>query len=125
MDVRLWELVPTTSTFFSQGESLYSTCLTQSRAFPCENMAAAVLQSRSVGALACQKDSYLTSLDVEVVSCTKFTPDVGEKSSKSKAKPASSVSGKDLWQIEFTDSVLFPEGISFQHSSVGHDHEDS
>ena len=77
-------------------------------------MAATVLQSRPVGALACQKDSYLTSLDVEVVSCTKYAPDVDGKSSKSKAKQALSLSGKDLWQVEFTDSVLFPEGISFQ-----------
>ncbi|KAF2659297.1 ThrRS/AlaRS common domain-containing protein [Lophiostoma macrostomum CBS 122681] len=69
-----------------------------------------------VGALSCQKDSYLKSLDTEVVSCTEFSPPTQTKipakgkpkkvngSAEFQAEPA------QAWLIEFADSVFFPEG---------------
>ncbi|KAF2254884.1 ThrRS/AlaRS common domain-containing protein [Trematosphaeria pertusa] len=73
-----------------------------------------------VGALSCQKDSYLRSLETEVVSCTEY---VAPKTQKTNGKSKSTKSpdpGKAIgngeapssktWLIEFADSVLFPEG---------------
>ncbi|KAI0118706.1 threonyl and alanyl tRNA synthetase second additional domain-containing protein [Nemania sp. FL0031] len=74
-------------------------------------MAAAI-----VGALACQRDSYLEDLVSEVVSCVKFTPPPpadpkkGQKSKAPNAAVSSEPPPSDLWLIEFADSVLFPEG---------------
>ncbi|PSN70245.1 hypothetical protein BS50DRAFT_571537 [Corynespora cassiicola Philippines] len=75
-----------------------------------------------VGALTCQKDSYLQSLETKVVSCTEFTPPKSSQPSgktKTKTKKATdpekalengtSASSK-TWLIELADSVLFPEG---------------
>ncbi|KPM45200.1 hypothetical protein AK830_g1422 [Neonectria ditissima] len=71
-------------------------------------------QARVVGALACQKDSYLRSIEAEVVSCVKFSPPKAEQTNgqkKKKAAPTSSFPGPaDSWLVEFSDSVLFPEG---------------
>ena len=79
-------------------------------------MAAAVLESRPVGALACQKDSYLRSLETEVVSCVKLFITQTNKKVKGPKVGENDVSSKDaysgLWQVEFKDSVLFPEGKS-------------
>lgn len=70
-----------------------------------------------VGALACQKDSYLRSLVTRVVSCTKSAPPAESKSSKSKSKTAANDSEtakpQETWEIECEDSVLFPEGARF------------
>ena len=69
----------------------------------------AVLRSRPVGSLACQKDSYLRTLEAEVVSCERYVPAVtGNKTKPSKS--GTQTPNNDLWQVEFTDSVLFPEG---------------
>jgi len=110
----------------------------------------------TVGALACQKDSYLQTLIADVVSCVKAPPpqqtaitnnhdknknknknnndnkNVGTAKSSSKpvvvatkAIAEADLQGgsrsstdqhnpgnnDDLWMIEFTDSVLFPEGM--------------
>ena len=62
-----------------------------------------------VGALACQKNSYLRSLEAEVVSCTKRPAQPMQNGSKKKAQGASQAPA-DSWLIEFSDSVLFPEG---------------
>ena len=63
-----------------------------------------------VGALACQKDSYLQSLETKVISCIKSVPQKPAQSSgKSKSKMLQPPS--DVWFIEFEDSVLFPEGM--------------
>ena len=59
-----------------------------------------------VGALACQKNSYLRSLEARVVDCTKEHAQPGQRTSKKKAQAAV----QDSWLIEFSDSVLFPEG---------------
>ncbi|KAI5961448.1 uncharacterized protein KGF55_004071 [Candida pseudojiufengensis] len=55
-----------------------------------------VQSSTIVGALACQKDSFLRSLETQVVSCKKFTPKKNEPSG--------------LYQVELVDTCLFPEG---------------
>ncbi|KAF7557768.1 hypothetical protein G7Z17_g380 [Cylindrodendrum hubeiense] len=69
-------------------------------------------QGQMVGALACQKNSYLRTLEAKVISCVKFSPPK-DKSSQKKKKTASDVSilnNPDSWLVEFSDSVLFPEG---------------
>lgn len=82
-------------------------------------------QGSVVGALACQRDSYLQKLESEVISCTELPPhNITSKGAKSKSKNPTALT-KDLdlssgrvWQIEFTDSVLFPEGdnINISHN---------
>ncbi|KAK7419087.1 hypothetical protein QQX98_003589 [Neonectria punicea] len=67
-----------------------------------------------VGALACQRDSYLRSIEAEVVSCVKFSPPKAKQTNGQKKKQAaadsSSLHPRDSWLVEFSDSVLFPEG---------------
>lgn len=75
------------------------------------------LRTRIVGALACQRDSYLRILDTEVISCVKLSPqkavtETKAKASKNSTKNDVASASPDLWSIEFTDSVLFPEGTS-------------
>ncbi|KAM0328546.1 hypothetical protein ACHAQA_004953 [Verticillium albo-atrum] len=66
---------------------------------------------RVVGALACQQDSYLRTLESEVLSCVKRPPPVAQEGGKRKSKAATDAAeAKDIWFIEFADSVLFPEG---------------
>lgn len=71
-----------------------------------------IVQGRVVGALACQRDSYLRSLETEVVSCVKWSrPVVSQKPAKHGDKiSVESGTHSDLWLIELADSVLFPEG---------------
>jgi hypothetical protein len=70
-----------------------------------------IVQGRVVGALACQRDSYLRSLETEVVSCEKWSPpDADLKATKKKSVETQNIS--DIWLIELADSVLFPEGTS-------------
>ncbi|KAF6835626.1 alanyl-trna synthetase domain-containing protein [Colletotrichum musicola] len=70
-----------------------------------------IQRSQVVGALACQRNSYLKTLEAEVVSCEKRPPPVATKNNK---KPAEAESDKssETWLIEFDDSVLFPEGLT-------------
>ncbi|KAH7402538.1 hypothetical protein BKA66DRAFT_449002 [Pyrenochaeta sp. MPI-SDFR-AT-0127] len=73
-----------------------------------------------VGALKCQKDSYLQTLETEVVSCDEYQlPKATQQNGKSKTKkstdPSKVVSDGGsgpgrTWLIELADSVLFPEG---------------
>lgn len=92
---------------------------------PSEKMAAAADPIPSVvGALSCQKDSYLQTLKTEVVSCIEYVPpptnNVKQKSKK--PKDAEQVNGNGngtstpdkTWLIELADSVLFPEGTSLK-----------
>lgn len=72
-----------------------------------------------VGALVCQQNSYLQSLDTEVISCVKFTPPAVDNDAKKKPKTArNSAATQDMWLIEFQDSVLFPEGTSYALTSL-------
>lgn len=80
-----------------------------------------------VGALGCQKDSYLQSLETHVVSCKEYIPVAVADHGKSKMKKSTDLT-KDpenaaltlskVWHIEFADSVLFPEGGG-QHTDHG------
>ncbi|KAM0431458.1 hypothetical protein ACHAPT_005435 [Fusarium lateritium] len=65
-----------------------------------------VSAGRVVGALACQLDSYLKTLDTEVISCVKALADASKISKKKKQE----ATPQDEWLIECADSVLFPEG---------------
>ena len=86
------------------------------------------LRTRVVGELACQKNSYLQTINTVVVSCVEMaTPKPAEIASGKKVKkaknPSETASGEitpspKLWEIEFGDSVLFPEGP--QRSSNHH-----
>lgn len=72
-----------------------------------------VLRSCVVGALTCQRDSYLRTLDTEVVSCIKLSSRKVDQPIKAKTKAIEcSTNTKQQWLIEFADSVLFPEGTS-------------
>lgn len=63
-----------------------------------------------VGALACQHNSYLQSLETEVVSCEKFVPSKSNQATSKKKAKADNATAEDLWLVECQDSVLFPEG---------------
>lgn len=71
-----------------------------------------------VGALRCQQDSYLQTLETEVVSCSEYIPPKEPQQGKSKTKKSTdptkgitdTAATSKTWLIEFADSVLFPEG---------------
>lgn len=73
-----------------------------------------------VGALACQRDSYLQTLRTTVLRCTPVEAKSEEpkKGKKSKKKPAAEAAAaasaagptKQLYEVELEDTVLFPEG---------------
>jgi misacylated tRNA(Ala) deacylase len=75
-----------------------------------------------VGALTCQKDSYLRTLKTSVVSCVEYTPPKIEVKKGKKQKDAAQTtengtSGPEkIFLIELADSVLFPEGMSFRYA---------
>ncbi|KAH6620009.1 Threonyl/alanyl tRNA synthetase [Boeremia exigua] len=81
-----------------------------------------------VGALSCQKDSYLQTLETEVVACDEYIPPKGnQQNGKAKSKKSTDPSktsnnsdstSQQTWMIEFADSVLFPEGGG-QHTDHG------
>ena len=71
-----------------------------------------------MGALACQKDSYLQSLKTVVVSCVEPVAPKATKDSKAKAAKTTSPVVDKLWAIECADSVLFPEGIAISPSEA-------
>ncbi|KAF9736965.1 hypothetical protein PMIN04_010984 [Paraphaeosphaeria minitans] len=80
-------------------------------------MAVDVVQRSIVGALSCQKDSYLKTLETEVISCEEYTQPRDDRKSKSKEPVHASNVQSDkgtaatrTWMIEFADSILFPEG---------------
>ncbi|ODQ81986.1 hypothetical protein BABINDRAFT_160202 [Babjeviella inositovora NRRL Y-12698] len=58
--------------------------------------------STVVGALACQRDSYLRTLTTKVVGCQELLP---EKKSKKASEPVTK-----SYEVELEDTVLFPEG---------------
>lgn len=57
-----------------------------------------------VGALACQRNSFLKTLRTHVVACREFEPLGGKKDGK-------------LYEVEFEDTVLFPEGGGQPHDT--------
>jgi misacylated tRNA(Ala) deacylase len=68
--------------------------------------------SRVVGDLACQRDSYLRTIDSEVISCVEASPPKTNGTKNSSKKGVSTPEPEKIYFIEFADSVLFPEGIS-------------
>lgn len=68
------------------------------------------LRTRVVGALACQRDSYLQTLDSEVVSCVQKKGEPEKLLTPGRSNHEASSSPPQSWLIEFMDSVLFPEG---------------
>jgi misacylated tRNA(Ala) deacylase len=88
--------------------------------------AAAAPTPAIVGALQCQKDSYLQTLETEVVSCEEVVPPK-QPSGKSKTKKSTDptkgfengdAASNKTYLIELADSVLFPEGGG-QHTDHG------
>ncbi|TDZ33197.1 putative alanyl-tRNA editing protein alaX [Colletotrichum spinosum] len=69
----------------------------------------ATRRAEVVGALACQRNSYLKTLEAEVVACDKRPPAAAKKGGKDK-KETNGDGNSELWLVEFDDSVLFPEG---------------
>ena len=98
----------------SQGIRIPS--LSQSHRIYSFNMAVAGPIPTIVGALQCQKDSYLQTFETEVVSCSEYTPPEAPKGGKSKTKKSTDPSkfeqtgSSKTWLVELADSVLFPEG---------------
>lgn len=91
--------------------------------------AAESIGSAIVGALACQRDSYLKTLTTTVISCKQHVVSAGSESvnkakkGKKSKKVKRSVEGKSggekslpdentkkLYEVEFQDTILFPEG---------------
>jgi misacylated tRNA(Ala) deacylase len=70
--------------------------------------------SRVVGDLACQRDSYLRTIDSEVISCVEASPPKTNGTKNSSKKGVSTPEPEKLYLIEFADSVLFPEGITLE-----------
>ena len=66
---------------------------------------------RVVGALACQRNSYLRSLQTVVLSCIELPR--AQRRSETTTHVPETIDPKpaQLWQIECADSVLFPEGL--------------
>jgi len=82
-------------------------------------------QHRVVGELACQRDSYLRTLDTVVIACRERPSKAKPKAVNGKGTPNTAKSSKteqeqipQMWEIEFADSVLFPEGIPFRLPQV-------
>ncbi|KAH8723989.1 hypothetical protein GQ44DRAFT_709461 [Phaeosphaeriaceae sp. PMI808] len=80
-------------------------------------MATVVTSPAVVGALKCQKDSYLRRFETEVISCSEYTPpETPKQAGKSKTKKSTDPTkfekdaASKAWLLELADSVLFPEG---------------
>jgi misacylated tRNA(Ala) deacylase len=91
--------------------------LRSTRKFSSFNMAVTGPLPTIVGALKCQKDSYLQTFETEVVSCSEYAPpEAPKQNGKSKTKKSTDPSkfeqtaNSKSWLIELADSVLFPEG---------------
>ena len=75
------------------------------------------LRPRVVGELACQRNSYLRTLETVIISCKEAQKEnqsntqKTNKKTKGESKRSSNNTETKLWEIEFADSVLFPEGI--------------
>lgn len=69
-----------------------------------------------VGALACQKNSFLKTLTTNVVSCKEYVPIVTSKDKQNKnLKKATPEKKETLYAVELEDTILFPEGGGQPH----------
>ncbi|GEQ72074.1 hypothetical protein JCM33374_g5760 [Metschnikowia sp. JCM 33374] len=75
-------------------------------------MASALATSSIVGALACQKNSFLKTLQTKVVGCKEYEPIRTSKDKQnSKKKPEKDQKSQEpLYAVELQDTILFPEG---------------
>lgn len=72
-----------------------------------------VATSTIVGALACQKNSFLKSFQTVVVSCKEYEPILTSKDKQSKGKKREDkdqTPKEKLYAVELEDTILFPEG---------------
>lgn len=76
-----------------------------------------VATSTIVGALACQRNSFLKSFQTLVVSCKDYEPIMTskDKQNKNKSKPAKPEPQEKLYAVELEDTILFPEGGGQPH----------
>lgn len=67
--------------------------------------------STIVGALACQKNSFLKSFQTSVISCIEYCPQTAkDKQNKDKKNGNEDIVDAKLYAIELDDTILFPEG---------------
>lgn len=67
--------------------------------------------STVVGALACQRDSFLKAFETRVVSCKEYEPILSARDKQNKGKKsAEDKLEKGLFSVELEDTILFPEG---------------
>ncbi|SGZ54952.1 CIC11C00000004567 [Sungouiella intermedia] len=70
-----------------------------------------VTTSTIVGALACQKNSFLKSFQTLVISCNEYEPIMTSKDKQNKGKKKEEkVPTEKLYAVELEDTILFPEG---------------
>lgn len=71
-----------------------------------------VATSTIVGALACQRNSFLKSFETVVVSCKAYEPIMTSKDKQNKGKKKSEPDApkEELYALELEDTILFPEG---------------
>lgn len=70
-----------------------------------------VATSTIVGALACQKNSFLKTFQTVVVSCKEYEPIMTSKDKQNKGKKKEEKpSDEELYAVELEDTILFPEG---------------
>lgn len=110
-------ILPSRLLSFSHTSYKISFILLSKRKLTLINMAVASPIPTIVGALKCQKDSYLQVLETEVVSCRPYSPpEAPKQGGKSKTKKSTDPSKhgqtgtSETWLVELVDSVLFPEG---------------
>lgn len=71
-----------------------------------------------VGALACQKNSFLKSLLTTVVSCKEYQPILSSKDKQNQNMKAElAEKAKGLYAVELEDTILFPEGGGQPHDT--------
>lgn len=71
--------------------------------------------STIVGALACQRNSFLKTLTTLVVSCKEYEPIMTLKDKQNKNKKAAQAPRETLYAVELEDTILFPEGGGQPH----------
>lgn len=70
-----------------------------------------VATSTIVGALACQKNSFLKSFQTVVVSCKEYEPIMTSRDKQNKGKKKEEKApAEKLYAVELEDTILFPEG---------------
>lgn len=69
-----------------------------------------IATSTVVGALACQRNSFLKSFETKVVSCKPYEPILSARDKQNKNKVKDDKKDEALFSVELEDTILFPEG---------------